>query len=99
MRKGSNIMYKANIDRNEFGYYVQLEYSYYNLEIDQMIAQHLNISADYYQKYLADNFNGDIIYFESGNRYEVYFKNKIDANKAVEWVDSLLIAKQLYVGK
>lgn len=88
-------MYKAEVDRNEYGYFVKLK-NHWSIEIDEKIAQYLNLKLDYYQNYLADKFNGNIIYFERSERSEVYFKQSDDALEATEWVDSLLIAAQLF---
>lgn len=47
-----------------------------DLECDKTIANELNITLDFYQKYLIDKFNAWM--YKQDGRYEMYFKNIID---------------------
>jgi hypothetical protein len=64
-----------------------------NLECDKAIANELNITLDFYQKYLIDNFNAWM--YKQPDCYEMYFKNTIDVVNAAKWVQSVLIASKL----
>lgn len=85
---------KANINDNKHGYYIFLssadkEYT----DSDKNIAAYLQLELNDYQKHLVDNYNAYLI---KGKEYnELYFMLKEDADKAIEWIDSIILSIQL----
>jgi hypothetical protein len=77
-----------------FGYYIKIEKANENRIIsqDSRIAELLDISLEEYQVKLL-HYNAECK--SIGTRQEMYFQNKEDANKALEWINSLLVVKQL----
>lgn len=92
---------KANINDNKHGYYIFLSsadkgYTDSDKNIaasDKNIAAYLQLELNDYQKHLVNNYNAYLI---KGKEYnELYFMLKEDADKAIEWIDSIILSIQL----
>jgi len=89
--------YKAMVEKNKYGYFIKLKdlsEKQQDKNSDFFVTSALNINLNYYQNYLIDNYNGFFVQSSRLSR-EVYFKIKKNAEKASQWVESLLIAAKL----
>jgi len=80
-------MLKADYSRNPNGYYVMLRNTINNDDIT--IASKLKMKISEYQQFMCDNFDAFKHYDE------IYFKSYEDIQKAMEWLDSVVLAQQL----
>jgi predicted HTH transcriptional regulator len=78
-------LYYVSIDKNK---------SFDNYMFDGDIAKLLEISLKQYQNKLLE-YNAVLKPVNSCKYDNIYFKTKTDARRAIEWMKSLLLAKQL----
>lgn len=84
-------MLLTQIDYNiHFGYSVENKYLPYD---DNGIVCNLLIRLSEYQNYLVEECNGKVK--SSGVWSRTYFENKKDAEKAMEWIESLVFAREM----
>ena len=90
--------YEAVISQNNHGYYIilrDIEKIGIEKNCDFNVADYLDIDLSYYHKCLVNNFNAWIFRIPNIGPKESYFNTKEDINKAIEWVNSLLVAAKL----
>lgn len=88
--------YKTKIDKNIYGYYIMLQNLNFwepDPEIDSDIAAALNLTLNYYQTCLVNDYNGVIV--EQHNSKDVYFKTEQDVNDTNKWIETIIIAAKL----
>lgn len=73
--------------RNGGCYYIFNE----KISCDIYIANKINMNLDKYRQFLIKNFNG----FVKGKLEEIYFPTVEDANKAKEWIESMLVFNKI----
>lgn len=69
---------------------------------DRIIARLINMTIDEYQTILLEKFNGILFNDISGKFYDkldeyaqIYFKEKEHAEKAIDWIESIIVMKKL----
>jgi len=87
--------YQIKIKQSFTGFYLEFIEDYdYECSTDKSICSILDIDLNVYQKSLKENYNAFAIKRNS-TRKEMYFSTEQDAKKALEWVESILIANML----
>jgi DNA-directed RNA polymerase specialized sigma subunit len=74
------------IQKNDYGYFVCSQ----NNITDSCIAEELEVDVDKYFQTLINDYNA----FVSSDE-DLYFKNKKDAKKALDWVEALYLGQNL----
>jgi len=79
----------TEIEKNKYGYFIEIKNDYSNLFTDYQLAKLLGIPRQHYQDYLIENYNAFVI------NDEAYFESKEHAQNAIEWIISSCIINKL----
>jgi hypothetical protein len=77
--------------RNKDHYYIAFHDGEFYIDSDRKIAEIVNLPIEQYIYKLKNKFNATTLDYEC----LVYFKNKIEAKQAMEWLRSRILIKEL----
>jgi hypothetical protein len=73
------------------GWFIAYDSEYHNCPTDNLVASMLNLTTTEYKRILVERFNG--INLSEPN--EVYFRTKLDAQRAADWINSVMVTIKL----